>query len=52
MWDVLMSECYAKVQHASELRGPLMGRLLFMDKIINSNILTKDQLIETKLGFL
>nr|CAD2141598.1 unnamed protein product [Meloidogyne enterolobii] len=50
MWDVLMSECYAKVSHASELRGPLMGRLLFMDKIINSNILTKDQLIETKLG--
>uniref|UniRef100_A0A914MQ58 N-terminal acetyltransferase B complex subunit NAA25 homolog n=1 Tax=Meloidogyne incognita TaxID=6306 RepID=A0A914MQ58_MELIC len=34
MWDVLMSECYAKVLHASELRGPLLGH----------------QLIETKLG--
>uniref|UniRef100_A0A1I8B2C7 N-terminal acetyltransferase B complex subunit MDM20 homolog n=1 Tax=Meloidogyne hapla TaxID=6305 RepID=A0A1I8B2C7_MELHA len=50
MWNDLMNECFEKVRHASELRGPLMGRLLFMDKIINSNILTIDQLIETKLG--
>ncbi|KAF7632889.1 hypothetical protein Mgra_00007748 [Meloidogyne graminicola] len=52
MWSGLINGCYSRVRHASELRGPLMGSLLFMDKMTKHELLTPDQLFETPLGYI